>query len=218
MQPYAYSVRRPEEIEADFAIHLLGMLVGAIGAAALLGLTAASTDLTTFSSVLAYTIALIAMLGFSAAYNLHRTSERRELLRRLDHAAIFTMIAGTYTPFTARIFDGAGAAWSTGSIWAAALAGAAVKLAYRHRFEGVSVLLHLALGWAAVVFMQPLLASLDRPTVILIVLGGVVYSIGAGVHLWHRLPFHDAIWHGLVLIAASCHYTAILHGVVLAAR
>ena len=74
MQPYAYSVRRPEEIEADFAIHLLGMLVGAIGAAALLGLTAASTDLTTFSSVLAYTIALIAMLGFSAAYNLHRTA------------------------------------------------------------------------------------------------------------------------------------------------
>ena len=88
MQPYAYSVRRPEEIEADFAIHLLGMLVGAIGAAALLGLTAASTDLTTFSSVLAYTMALIAMLGFSAAYNLPRTAERRDLLEERVHLRI----------------------------------------------------------------------------------------------------------------------------------
>jgi hemolysin III len=76
-------------------------------------------------------------------------------------------------------------------------------------------LLYLAFGWTAVVFMQPLLGALDRPTLILIVLGGVLYSIGAAIHCWHRLPFHDAIWHALVLIAAGCHYAAILHGVVL---
>ena len=63
--------------------------------------------------------------------------------------------------------------------------------------------------------MRPLLARLDRPTLILLVAGGALYSIGAGIHRWRRLPFHDAIWHSLVLAAAGCHYAAILHGVVL---
>jgi hemolysin III len=102
------------------------MFVGAIAAAVLLAL-AASANLTTLWSVLAYIVGLLAMLGLSAAYHLHRSSERRELLRRLDHAAIFVMIAGTYTPFTACIFNGAWAVWSTASMWAAALAGVAVN-------------------------------------------------------------------------------------------
>jgi len=216
VQSYVRAARRyhPAEIEADFAVHLFGMFVGGIAAAVLLAL-AASANLTTFRSVLAYTVALMAMLCLSAAYHLQRSSERRELLRRLDHAAIFVMIAGTYTPFTACIFNGAWAVWSTASMWAAALAGVAVKLAYPRRFEWISLFLYLALGWAPAIIVQPLLASLERSTMTLIVLGGMLYSVGACVHRWRRLPFHDAIWHGLVLIAAGCHYAAILHGVVL---
>ena len=155
------------------------------------------------------------MLGFSTAYHIQRPSERREFLRRLDHAAIFVMIAGTYTPFTACVLDGAYAIWFTAAIWVAALAGVAVKLAYSRRFEWASIAVYLTLGWSVVIFMQPLLAALDRPTLILLVSGGVLYSIGAGIHRWRRLPFHDAIWHGLVLIAAGCHYAAILQRVVL---
>jgi hemolysin III len=90
-----------------------------------------------------------------------------------------------------------------------------VKLAYPRRFEWISLFLYLALGWAPAIIVQPLLASLERSTMTLIVLGGMLYSVGACVHRWRRLPFHDAIWHGLVLIAAGCHYAAILHGVVL---
>jgi hemolysin III len=216
VQRYARAARHLAETEADFAVHRFGMLVGAVAAAVLLALTAAANP-TTLWSVFAYSVGLVAMLSFSAAYHFHHSSERGELLRRLDHAAIFVMIAGTYTPFTACILNGAAALWSTGSMWAAALAGAAVKVAYPRRFEWASIVFYLALGWAAVVFMQPLLAAMDRPTLILIVLGGVLYSIGAGIHCWHRLPFHDAIWHALVLVAAGCHYAAILHGVVLIA-
>jgi len=202
------------EIEADFAVHRFGMLVGAVAAAVLLALTAADNPRTLWS-VVAYSIGLMAMLSFSAAYHFHHSSERGELLRRLDHAAIFVMIAGTYTPFTACIFNGAWAVWSTASMWAAALAGVAVKLAYPRRFEWISLFLYLALGWAPAIIVQPLLASLERSTMTLIVLGGMLYSVGACVHRWRRLPFHDSIWHGLVLIAAGCHYAAILHGVVL---
>lgn len=204
------------EIEADFAVHLLGTFAGAIGAAVLLALAAASANAaTTLWPVLAYSAGLMAMLGFSAAYHLQRSSERRELLRRLDHAAIFVMIAGTYTPFTACILDGVYAIWLTGSMWLAAVTGVVVKLAYPRRFEWASTVVYLALGWAVVIFMHPLLALLDRSTLVLLVAGGVLYSIGACIHRWRRLPFHDAIWHGLVLVAAGCHYAAILHGVVL---
>jgi hemolysin III len=207
----------PAEIAADFAVHRFGMLAGGLAAAALLAVTAAAGGQGTLWPVVAYSAGLMAMLSLSAAYHFHHASERGELLRRLDHAAIFVMIAGTYTPFTVGILNGATAAWSTGSMWAAALAGAAVKLVYPRRFEWVSIAFYLGLGWAAVVFMRPLLAAFDRTTLILIVLGGVIYSIGAGIHGCRRLPFHDAMWHALVLVAAGCHYAAILHGVVLLA-
>jgi hemolysin III len=218
MEAYASTARRPRpaEIEADFAVHLIGMLSGAMGAAALVILAAASGASTVFWSVLVYSVALIAMLGFSAAYHLRRASARRELLRRLDHGAIFVMIAGTYTPFTVCVLDGGLAIWSTVSIWLAAVTGAAIKFVYPRRLERASIPIYLALGWAVLVIARPLFAAVDRPTATLIVVGGVVYSIGTAIHCWRRLPFHDSIWHGLVLVAASCHYAAIVQGIVLA--
>src|SRR5262245_731978 len=107
------------DMAADLAVHLVGSVVGAIGAAVLLALAATSTNQTVFFSALAYSIGLMAMLGFSAAYHLRR-SDRRELWRRLDHAAIFVMIAGTYTPFTACLLGSSSAMWLTGSMWLAA--------------------------------------------------------------------------------------------------
>jgi hemolysin III len=202
------------EIEADFAVHLAGTLIGTIGAAVLLTLAVASTSTAVRWSILAYSVGLMAMLGFSAAYHVQRSSERRDLLRRLDHAAIFVMIAGTYTPFVVCILDGAYAIWLTGSIWLAAVAGVAVKLAYPRRSGWASTVVYVVMGWAVVIF-TPLLGLLDRSTVILLVSGGALYSIGACIHRWRRLPFHDAIWHSLVLVAAGFHYAAILHGVVL---
>jgi hemolysin III len=202
------------ELEADFVVHLLGTVAGAIGAAALLGFAARTSAVTLFS-VSVYSLGLMAMLLCSAMYHMRRSSERREFLRRLDHAAIFVMIAGTYTPFTVCFPTSSFAGWFTGGIWLAALAGVAVKLAYPRRLEWASTVVYLALGWAVVIFMQPLLTLLDRTTVELLIAGGIVYSLGACIHRWRRLPFHDAIWHALVLVAAGCHYAAILHGVVL---
>ena len=125
----------PDEIEADLAVHLIGMTIGIISAPALLVLAARSTKPAVFYSVLVYSIGFMSMLTCSAAYHLRRSSDRRDLLRRLDHAAIFVMIAGTYTPFTVCILTGWSAVWMTGSMWLAALAGVAVKLAYPSRYE-----------------------------------------------------------------------------------
>jgi hemolysin III len=154
------------------------------------------------------------MLGCSAAYNLASNTSRREFLRQLDHAAIFLMIAGTYTPFTTCRLHGVWAIGMTTAVWTGAVTGAVMKLICPRRFEQVSTVAYLALGWIILVGMRPLLSSVDLQTAVLIGAGGVLYSIGTGFHLWRALPFHHVIWHGFVLVAASCHYAAILHGVV----
>src|SRR5580704_16667321 len=207
----------PDEIEADLAVHLIGMTIGIFSALVLLVLGARSTKPAVFYSVLAYSIGLMAMLTCSAVYHLRRSSARCDLLRRLDHAAIFVMIAGTYTPFTVCILRGWSEVWMTGSMWLAAFAGVAVKLAYPRRYDRGSTAVYLVMGWAVINFMPPLLVALDRPILILLLSGGVLYTIGACVHHWRRLPFHDAIWHSLVLSAAGLHYAAIVYGIVLPA-
>ena len=203
------------EFAADRAVHIVGILVGAVAVAVLIAWAAAISDTLTFLALLVYATGLMAMLGCSAAYNLCRFPARRELLRRLDHAAIFVMIAGTYTPFSACVFRGATAVAYTAAVWLTALVGGAVKLLFPRRFDRLSMVLYLAFGWNVLLVGPSLFASLDGLTTLLIAAGGILYSIGAGIHAWRGLPFHNAVWHTLVLIAASCHYAAILHGVVL---
>jgi hemolysin III len=207
---------RASELAADRIIHIMGTLAGAVGAAILVGIATAVAVQPAFSASLVYSICLVAMLGCSATYNLASNASRRGFLRQLDHAAIFLMIAGTYTPFTTCRLHGVWGIGMTAAIWTGAVTGAAVKLICPRRIERVSTIAYLALGWIIIVGMRPLLSSVDVETAVLIGVGGVLYSIGTGFYLWRGLPFHNAIWHSFVLIAASCHYAAVLHGVVLA--
>ena len=125
------------EIAADRVIHMMGTLAGAVGSAILVGTAAAVAVLPTFSASLVYSVCLVAMLGCSAAYNLASNTARREFLRQLDHAAIFLMIAGTYTPFTTCRLHGVWAIGMTTAVWTGAVIGAVMKLICPHRVEQV---------------------------------------------------------------------------------
>jgi hemolysin III len=195
---------------ADAAMHALGLAAAAV---ACLGLVLAAPEAPGRRIGLAlglYAGGLLAMLGCSAAYNLAGAGRRKRILQRLDHAAIFLMIAGTYTPVA---LLGIGGGWGWGLfavVWAGALAGAALKLLAPARIERAAIVLYLLLGWTGLVAIEPLLRSLDWPDLALLLLGGLFYSLGVRLHLAEWLRFHTALWHGCVLAGAASHYAVVL--------
>ena len=192
---------------ADTIIHVLGVLF-AINAS--LWLLWNVTGLSVLITVTIYCIGLLAMTGFSAAYNImphHRSS--KTILRRLDHAAIFIMIAATYTPLAVNRLAAPSSTIILAIIWAAATFGVVMKLVYPRRFEIASIALYMVMGWMVVTVIHPLSVSLATVDFWLIVAGGLVYSAGVIFYVMERIPYHKAIWHGFVLTAAALQFSGI---------
>jgi len=197
------------ERAADRAIHFLGVPMGVIAGFILFIAAAVHGGATLVVSVGIYVAGLIGMLSASAAYQLTPSSLKKERLRRLDRAMIFVMIAGTYTPFAANVLYGRGGVSLCATLWVLAAVGIFVTLKYPRRFERSMFGLYLAMGWMLVVFVHYAFAALAPVALALLFSGGLAYTIGAVIQSIPRLKFHNPIWHGLILVAASCQYEAI---------
>jgi hemolysin III len=209
-------IQTSAELLADKVVHVVGLVSGGAAAFVLMALSAFGRGLADLLTAAVYSLGLLAMLGCSAAYNIARRSPRRELLRRFDHAAIFVMIAGTYTPFTILALEGPWAVFMTLLVWTIAATGVALKLLLpARRFEGLSVAIYVAFGWIVVIAAGPFMNALSPTILALVALGGIVYTAGVIFHAWERLPYQNAIWHGFVLAAAAIHFVAVC-GIVLA--
>ena len=202
------------EIIADSIIHAVGIVLGVAGAAVLLATAFHTARGAEIGSVVIYVIGLLSMLGASAAYNSWPISPRKWILRRLDHSAIYLLIAATYTPLLLNMKSGMTAALLLGVIWLTAAIGMMLKLMWPGRLERLSLALYLMLGWSGALAYEPVAAALRPLTLWLIVIGGALYSVGVLFHIWERLRFHTAIWHGFVLSAAGCHYAAVMSCVI----
>jgi hemolysin III len=195
------------EHRTDAVVHVLGIIF-AINAS--LWLLWHVTGLSILVSVSVYCAGLLAMICFSAAYNLtphHRPS--KHVLRRLDHAAIFIMIAGTYTPFAVNRLDASSGTVILALVWAAAMFGVVMKLLFPRRFEIASLALYLGMGWMIVTVIVPLAHTMAALDFWLLAAGGLVYSAGVAFYVIERIPYHKAIWHAAVLAAAVLQFTAI---------
>jgi hemolysin III len=200
------------ETLADAVVHILGVAMAIAGAAVLIVFALHGGDTAQFAAVAIYLIGLLAMFGFSAAYNLWPVSPVKWWLRRLDHSAIYLLIAATYTAFMLPM-QGTTPAVVLAIVWIAALAGITIKLSWPGRFDRASVALYLVMGWSGAFTIGPIAAALAPVTLALIAAGGVLYSVGVVFHAWRRLRFQNAIWHGFVLTAAQCHYAAVVTSV-----
>lgn len=202
------------ERAADGWIHGLAIVAAAVGAAVLTA-TALMQDrpgLAVASGL--YGAALIAMLAFSAVYNLSPISPLRPFLRRLDEAGIFLMIAGSYTPFTTQALHGAWAVGMTTLVWSLAVAGIVGKLAFPQISERIWTALYVLFGWVALLAVEPLSRGLPLAALSLLVAGGLVYTTGCWVFLNGALPFRRAIWHGFVCLGAGLHFAAVVFGLM----
>lgn len=195
-----------QEERADAAIHLIGMM---FAAAAVVWLPIHVGGRVVVAAVSVYCAGLLAMILTSAAYNLAPSGRLKDVLRRFDHAAIFVMIAATYTPFAAARLGAPVGPVILVLVWVAAAAGVALKMLFPRRFEKIGIVLYLAMGWLIVTAIIPLSASVAAVDFWLLIAGGVIYSAGVAFYVIERIPYHKAIWHGFVLTAAALHFAAI---------
>jgi hemolysin III len=202
------------ELMADAVMHVIGLTFAAVG---MFLLTMKADKLPTLqnASVWVYSLCLAGVFATSAAYNFWPSIAGKLLLRRLDQSAIFLFIAATYTPFIAHAHEGPSQALIA-TIWGAACIGVILKLGYPGKFERLSIILCLALGWSGLFVYDAVFAGLPLSTIMFIVSGGVLYSLGIVFHLWDRLRFQNAIWHAFVVCAAALQFLAILNSVSIA--
>ena len=202
------TVRTNAERIGDALVHATGLAAALVAVPVMLilaGLWHGSG--TAFMATGIYSATLIAMLLCSALYHHLPRPRWKEILRKLDHSAIYLKIAGTYTPF-ALLSGGAGGGLVVG-LWGAALAGCGLHVFASDRARWPGFLLYLAMGWAGLILGWPLFATLSTPVLALIVAGGLVYTTGTAFFLWETLPFNTAIWHGFVLVATALLFVAV---------
>lgn len=198
------------ERAADAVVHAAGLVSVFLGCVLLAWRTPPSAGPRLSLALALYATGLVATFTCSAAYNLAPAGRGRAFLRRADHAAIFLMIAGTYTPVSLLAIGGPLAAALLAVVWTGALGGAAVKLFAPGRFERASVAAYLLLGWVGVVALVPLAQALTPWQFGFLAAGGLLYTVGVLFHLADRLPYSTAVWHALVLVAAGCHFALVL--------
>jgi hemolysin III len=195
------------ELLADGLMHAVGLAFALFG---IVSLTAKAQELPVVrsASVWIYGAGLLATFVTSAAYNFWPGSSAKLLLRRFDQSVIFLFIAATYTPFIAHA-HGEPSRPMLAAVWVVAWIGVVLKLGYPGRFERLAITLCLGLGWSGLFVFDSLFGSFPPSTVVLVVSGGVLYSVGLVFHLCDRLRFQNAIWHAFVLCAAALQFYAI---------
>lgn len=197
---------RPELI-SDAVVHLAALVLAVGAVPVLITLTALwRGDAPGVVGVTLYGVTLIAMLAASLAYNHLPRPEWREMLRRLDVSAIYFKIAGTYTPFT--LLSKAG--WGMlSAIWSVAILATLGNFLLKRRPTALAVGICLAMGWAVVIGGRDVVAGLSAPVFVLMLVGGVLYSLGTAFLLLERVRFHNTIWHVFVVAASAVFFVAV---------
>ncbi|UCF19177.1 MAG: hemolysin III family protein [Gemmatimonadota bacterium] len=202
------SGRCPEDI-ANTLTHVVGLAFAVVGAGVLIFIGASRGGASRIVGVSIFSTTLLLLYTASTLYHAASAQRIRARLRVVDHCAIYLLIAGTYTPI---LLVGLRGVWGwslLGVIWGLALAGLICKLFVTGRFPRLSTAIYLGMGWLALVATGPMLQRLAPVTLVWILAGGLVYTIGTAFYHSRRLAYGHAVWHGFVMLGSACHWIAI---------
>lgn len=201
--------RQQREERLNALTHGVGAVASIAGAAILITMAALTGDTWRIVGTAIFSCTLIALYSASTIYHVARSKHLKARLQVIDHAAIYLLIAGTYTPFTLVSLRG-GWGWALfGVIWGLAVAGVAFKLFFTGRFHRISTAIYLLMGWLIVIAIVPALRNIEPATLAWLAAGGLTYT--AGVFFFHsrRIPYAHAIWHLFVVGGSVCHAIAV---------
>ncbi|WP_154222521.1 PAQR family membrane homeostasis protein TrhA [Marinicella rhabdoformis] len=204
----------PFEEKLNIGSHALGLILGLIGLPLLLATDSAQSSWAGWLGKLVFALSLVVLYSASTLYHLAKDPVRRQRLRVLDHAAIYVLIAGTYTPIMLVTLAGHPEYVTLGygiliAAWSMAALGIVLKLFFTGRFSLISTLLYVFMGWAIAFAIKPLAASMASEGLYWLIGGGISYTLGAILYAIKAIPFNHAIFHLFVLLGSACHFVCI---------
>jgi len=193
--------------------HALGAVLGVVGLGFLLFFDSEKTRFSTLSIVI-YAVSAILLFLASTIYHLVRKPKLKQLWRKIDHISIYFLIAGTYTPVALITLEKSSGWLIFGIVWGIAAAGTVLKIFFTGKFELLSLLLYLGMGWLIVFDIKGLLAEISPLGIKLMMLGGAFYTLGTVFYAIKKIPYNHVIWHFFVLGGAISHYFFMLFAII----
>ncbi len=204
----------PKEEKINVISHAIGLVLSILGTVMLV---AKAWSLAGFSKIfpfVVYGISLIVLYTASTIYHKERNPEKRKRYKIFDHAAIYFLIVGTYTPFTLVVLKGT-LGWTIfGIAWGLAMIGIILKLFFTGKYIKISTAAYIMMGWLIVFAIRPLIEYFTKEGLIWLFTGGLFYTVGAILYGFKKIKYTHAIFHVFVLIASICHFIAVYYYVL----
>ena len=197
-----------EEI-ANSVTHGVGVALAVAGLTVLVVLAALYGDSWRVVSFIIYGCSLLILYSASTLYHSIQHPRAKRVLRTMDHASIYILIAGTYTPFLLIGVRGSVGWTLLAIVWLMAAAGIVWKVFFLGRFEVLATLMYIFMGWMGVIAFRQMLVNVPKFGVMMLFAGGIVYTLGVIFYAWEKLPYNHAIWHLFVLGGSICHFFAV---------
>lgn len=191
-------------------IHAFGILFGIISIPILTALAAKNANLPGIVGASIYGFSFLMLFSFSTMYHGFQQPHAKRVLEKLDHISIYFLIAGTYTPFLLIYLRNSFGITLLSVLWGLTLLGTFFKIFFTGRFSLVSTIIYVLMGWILFVGGRRFFTAVPSDVMTFIIIGGALYSIGIIFYLWKGFSWHHAMWHFFVLVAAVCHYVAVL--------
>lgn len=199
----------PNEEKLNIWSHAFGIFLSVIALVLLIIKAVQQDNIWMMISFPIFGVSLILLYLASTLYHASKEPQKRFKLKVFDHAAIYVLIAGSYTPFTLVSLNGETGWLIFSMVWVMAFTGIILKLFFTGRFKVVSTAMYVLMGWLIIFYFQDLTASLHEKGVFYLILGGVLYTIGAILYSIKKIKFNHAIFHFFVLAGSFCHFLSI---------